>query len=252
MRPFPFDARRYYYYDVGAAGRRRAAAVGGSFSPLSLSPYLWSDPSDLSTLFQERTGASATTPSVVDGVVGSMRDKGSAAVWWTAPSDAARPILRNSGVLYWLEFDGGDDGLSTTVAVSQPFDRVSAWLLGATSDFFLIGEPGGGSNASLYQRSGELRIYSGTELTGLAAPSADTDFVATDRHNGASSRVAIDNGTYQTGNAGANAAAVLTIGGVDGVFADALFYGLVQKGVFTDPEIALLRTYLAAKQGRVL
>jgi hypothetical protein len=231
------------------------ASVGGAasaFDPLSLSPYLWLDPSDLSTLFQERTGASATTPAGVDDPVGSMFDKGSAAVWWVAPSDAARPILRSAGGLYWLEFDGVDAGLSATVAVSQPFDRVSGWQLGASSDFFLIGEPGGGSNASLYQRSGELRIYSGAELTGLAAPASDTDFVATERHSGASSHVAIDNGAYQTGNAGTNAAAVLTVGGIDGVFADALFYGFAQKSVFTDPEIALLRTYYAAKQGRVL
>lgn len=73
---------------------------------------VWFDPATLSTMKQERTGASATTPAAVDSPVGSHLNRGSLGGWATAPSDAARPILRSSGGLYWLEFDGTDDCLS--------------------------------------------------------------------------------------------------------------------------------------------
>lgn len=68
----------------------------------------WFDPSDTATLFVERTGASATTPASINGPVGTMLDKHGTR-HATAPSDAARPILRQSGGLHYLEFDGVDD-----------------------------------------------------------------------------------------------------------------------------------------------
>lgn len=89
-------------------------ALIGSFSPATLGAKVWVDPSDLSTLKQERTGASATTPAVVDGVVGSVRNKGSAGGWFVAAADSRRPVLRSNGTLCWLEFDGADDYLSLT------------------------------------------------------------------------------------------------------------------------------------------
>lgn len=67
---------------------------------------IWFDPSDLSTMFVERTGASATTPASVDGPVGSWRNKGVIGGWATAPADDRRPTLRTDGTFYWLEFDG--------------------------------------------------------------------------------------------------------------------------------------------------
>lgn len=59
--------------------------------------------------FEER--ASQTTQSTVGGVVGSRlsrRYPGDTYIA-VAPSDAARPILRQSGYYYYLEYDGVDD-----------------------------------------------------------------------------------------------------------------------------------------------
>lgn len=88
---------------------------------LALSPSALFDLSVANTLYQERTGASATTPSAVGDVVGSMKNLGTAGGWAIAPSDAARPILRQSGSLYYLETDGVDDEMDiSTITLSAP------------------------------------------------------------------------------------------------------------------------------------
>lgn len=61
--------------------------------------------STITPLYQERTGASATTPAVADGVVGTVYDS-ITDTYIVAPSDAARPIYRVSGGVHWLESDG--------------------------------------------------------------------------------------------------------------------------------------------------
>jgi len=88
------------------------------------------DPSDLSTLYQQRTGAAATTPSAVGGVVGTMLDLSGRGNHATAPSDAARPLLgrepeggRRNLLLSteafestnWAKFVGDLDGSGTTL-----------------------------------------------------------------------------------------------------------------------------------------
>lgn len=77
----------------------------------------WYDINDLSTLFQERTGG-GTTPAVVNGVVGTVRDKSGQGHHAEAVSDAGRPILRQSGWRYYLEFDGVDDRMFTADIVT--------------------------------------------------------------------------------------------------------------------------------------
>jgi hypothetical protein len=61
------------------------------------------------TVFQERTGQFAATPAAVGDPVGTIVNLGTFGGYWTAPSDAARPILRETGGKRWLEFDGVDD-----------------------------------------------------------------------------------------------------------------------------------------------
>lgn len=57
-------------------------------------PKVWLDMSDASTMRQERTGASATTPVVLDGPVGSIRNKGTAGGWATITADNRRPLWK--------------------------------------------------------------------------------------------------------------------------------------------------------------
>lgn len=103
---------------------------------------VWVDPSDLSTMKVERTGAAATTPAVVDGPVGSMRNKGTVGGWFITDLDTRRPTLRSNGTLYWLEFDGntaanqGDymrlvsPGLSLATLEVYVGMRIMGWVTG--------------------------------------------------------------------------------------------------------------------------
>lgn len=137
----------------------------------------WYDPSDLTTVFQERTGASATTPSVADGVVGTILDKSGNGNHWVAPSDAARPLLKTSGGLYWLEFDGSDDGLgvsSITLAASMTAiwgvltsdASIVSFYSENASNFFGVAQNGaGGSAPDANSGTPAYRVNNGDELS---------------------------------------------------------------------------------------
>lgn len=110
------------------------AASIGSFlkaAPVAGVPVeIWLDPSDLSSMKQDLTGAAATTAAVVDSPVGSILNKGRLGGWITCADNASRPILRSSGGKYWLEFSGsqkfqglnrgwGDSYVSTIMGIQR-------------------------------------------------------------------------------------------------------------------------------------
>lgn len=97
---------------LGSAGANLYAQV------LALNPQVLFDISVANTLYQERTGASATTPSAVGDPVGSLKNLGTAGGWAVAPSDLARPTLRSSGGLYWLETDGSNDRMTISITAT--------------------------------------------------------------------------------------------------------------------------------------
>lgn len=244
---------------IDVRGQRRVVIVGReggepAFSPDSIANLsVWHDPSDLVTMRQERTGASATTPTAVDEPVGSMLNKGSLGGWWTAPSDAGRPTLRSDGTLYWLEGDGSDDSLSGTFTeIAQPFTQLSAWMPivtpAAGQTALLVA-----ANRALFIDSPTLRVFYGNGGASTYEPVQDEDFIAIERINGASSQLGVDADAYADVNAGTNGITDHAIFSGIGSNFNGRFYGrLLYNRALTDAEIALCVTYLAAKQGRVL
>lgn len=115
------------------AGRRFLSVGGGVFSPASLPGLaVWFDPAF--GLFQERTGASATTPAAAAAdPVGTWRAR-NVAVYLTAPADAARPTLRFSGTRPYLEFDGTDDQLLNSTAPADWDSSPHTWYATATGN----------------------------------------------------------------------------------------------------------------------
>ena len=95
--------------------RRRKKLFGGArFNPLVYSPALWLDASDQSTLFQDRTGASASTPVASNAdPAGTWKDKSGNARHVTAGSDSTRPTYTTNkqNGLPMLVSDGVDDTL---------------------------------------------------------------------------------------------------------------------------------------------
>jgi hypothetical protein len=184
-----------------------------------------------------------------------MADLGSGGNHFTQATAAARPTYQTSGGKHWLQ-SATNDFMTNSRSASQPIERVSAWriltLAGAT-DF--IGGGVEGNFTALYVSADEteIRIYAGTELAGHAVPAQDVDFVVTERHNGASSRIAVNNGDYVTGDVGAGNPTDMTLfagsaGG--GQFIVARCYGVFERvgaPFLTDAEIALLRTDFAAR-----
>ncbi|MCZ4343146.1 hypothetical protein O4H52_16125 [Sphingomonadaceae bacterium G21617-S1] len=102
---------------------------GNGFHPASLfangEQGAWYDPSDLSTMFQDPAG---TIPAVVDGAIGLIRDKSGHGNHASQSTAASKPTLRQSGGLYYLEFDGVDDFLSTNAIDFSSTNKATVWL----------------------------------------------------------------------------------------------------------------------------
>lgn len=224
------------------------------FSPLSLSPFAFYLP-EPQYLFQEEDGTGAVSS---DGMaVGYMADLSGNGHHLVQATAGSRPLYKTAGGLHWLEFDGVDDRLTALFSLSQPINRVGAYryITLDTNYRILVGGGTDGNNGLLSLNGNSLRMFAGIEAEIATTPAAGTDFVATELFNGASSKGAVDNGAYANVNPSTAAADGITLGdqGSTGGAANCRFYGLVQRGsAFADGEVALLRTYLAAKQGRVL
>lgn len=104
--------------------------INSSYSPASLfkagEQGAWYDPSDLSTMFQDSAGA---TPVTAAGQpVGLIRDKSGRGNHASQATAASRPMLRNSGGLWWLEFDGADDFLETSAINLTATNKLSGFF----------------------------------------------------------------------------------------------------------------------------
>lgn len=219
----------------------------------------WYDPSDISTLWKDAAGTSAVTADG-DGVA-RIDDKSGNGLHLVQATAANRPLYKvdSNGDPYLL-FDGISDFLSVTFggAVTQPLERISAIRqVSWTSNDRIFDNVTSTLAASLAQPSSggggvtpEISINSGAivKTNGLAV---GTSGVVTERHQGASSRIAVNNGAYVTGNAGTTVPTGLSIGarGDGAAPANVRVYGLVQRfgSVLTADEIASLRTWLGEK-----
>lgn len=229
----------------------------GGFNPLSLfaagAVGAWYDPSDLTTLFQDAAG---TIPVTAAGQpVRRMNDKSGNGFHAIAPSDAARPILGQSGADYYLDPDGVNDYLRATFSLTQPWTRVSA-----------IRQDAWTANSRIYSSAtanvGELSQYTpnpGLAISNSAAVHAGggaligVNAVVTEQYDGASSRVSINGGPSATGDVGSGAPNGWTIGAAStalgsGFAANIRFYGGVMiAGSLSDVTLTSLQSYLAGK-----
>lgn len=92
-----------------------ATVANAAFTPLELTPSLWIDPSDTSTMFQLITGATAVTDGSVCGHAGDK--SGNARHLTAAANDTTRPTWNNNAGFPYLNFDGVNDCLRRTAAL---------------------------------------------------------------------------------------------------------------------------------------
>jgi hypothetical protein len=263
--------RRGYDLPIGAL-------PGRSFDlPLLASPAalfaageqgLWYDYSDLSTVFQDAAG---TIPGAVGSVVGLVRDKSGRGNHASQATTSKKPILRQSGSLFYLQFDGVDDALVTgnmdlsasdKLSLFVALDKLSNAALGIFAELQTVGSNGTFRFSAPENTSGPYKLYSkGTALQAATSPNYTAPDVAVVtgtmnisapqivlRRNG--SQVAVDVANQGTGNFGS--AYPLYIGGrtASSFPFNGYNYGLVLRGgPSTAAEIARTEQYLAAKTG---
>lgn len=246
------------------AGRR-------GWSPLSLSPAAWYDPSDLSTLWKDTAG---TTPVTADGdAVARIDDKSGNGRHLLQATSGKRPLYKTSGGLSWLQFDGSDDHLVTASSPALDLGTIEIYsLLQQTAESIThqgycvlasTTNPDWGGVDALAFHSNNTSIYSCLETAGGAAsyigsgnaPLALYEMTkagtsATVRKNGDTGTSGTITGlTTQTGNmfVGARAQTANTAG--NGYFAGN-YYGLaIFSATLSAGNRALLRTWLGNKAG---
>ena len=171
-------------------------------------------------------------------------------------TSAYRPIFRDIAGLRYLEFDGVDDWLRTTFTIAQPIDRISGLQqVTSTPDDRLFGGVAT-SSGSLYQTgtSPRMALFSGAATFSIGDLAVGVNGVVTERHDGASSRLAANNVAYGTGNAGTTVPGGITIGASDlsANPGNLFLHQLIMRGgavAMTDAEIAACRRLCAAKAG---
>lgn len=113
--------KRWNFYTRARKNRDRRQADEAIYSPVTLEQILSLSPEILisaaySNKFVERTGASATTPTDVDGLVGTIQNLGTLGGYIIAGADSHRTRLRKTNDFYHFESDGVDDGLAASLA----------------------------------------------------------------------------------------------------------------------------------------
>jgi hypothetical protein len=231
----------------------------GGFSPLSLSPAAFWDVTDTSTLYQERGGG--TTLSVLDGVVGTIRDKSGNGRNLSNSTDAARPLLRSTSGYSNAEFDGVDDFLTAAVTGLATPCRIM-WALAiptlANSLYLRGAHTSGGNEYGLLNGTTNLTMFSGVTPRSLfpSSPAASTFVVIDEIWNGASSSIQINTTTATTGTMDTGTLGGVTFGGNRfGSFQCStlrLVSCIIVSGTLSAGDAASLRTYMGAKVGVTL
>jgi len=229
----------------------------------------WYDPSDLTTLFQNSNG---TTAVAVGDPVGYIADKSGNTNHAIQATSDRRPVLREAGGLYYLEFDGANSCLATSAIDFSGGDQMSlstgARKEGSSNQMIAELSDNIANNAGTFRLFGNSTLWrysskgsslvSGTAspynapvtsiLTGTSDISADQLTIRVDGVDKES--VTTNQGTGNYGNY------VLNMGARNNGAAQPLtgdIYGLIVRNVVSNAaDIAFTEAYLAAKSGITL
>lgn len=183
---------------------------------LEYSPALWLD--STFGLFQERTGASATTPAAAHGdPVGTWRAR--TGQNFVAPADGQRPTLRLNTGLGFVDFDATDDTLDEASANNVPL----TWFVveetkSAGASRRTLTSSGGDNRVLSISRNNGNSFYVGGSVSGSFAGSAGRHTAALVVPSGANCVAYLNNVDVTGGSvAGANWGALrIGFGGTGG------------------------------------
>jgi len=229
--------------------------------PASVALDAWYDPSDVSTLWKDTAG---TDPVTAQGdIVARVEDKSGNGGHLTQDIADNCPLYQiDSNGNPYLLFDGVDDNIAGTLSgfTSFPFDRISAIRQVSSTSLARIFFHGGGTAMLLQKTSPTIEINDGTAgVVSTITLAVGTNGIVTERHIANASKLAVNNGSYVTGDAGAMVptSGLFRIGAINSSGSNSpsniRFYGCVMKdGTLTEEEILGLRAWLAEKAGATL
>lgn len=260
---------------------------GRRFTPASVQPTVWYDPSDRSTLFQSGTRAAPGAAVVNDGdPVGLVLDKSGNNIDLVQATASKRPLYKISGGISWLQFDGVDDALQSSVTLNlSAFGQLGlafAVTPLSTAAAVMVEH---GPNTNTTDKGFGIYANSATpgqieNATNVAAALDDMDTTAATfgngvtsvlcyqslditqaaaalkmplRRNGAAAAMTSLNESAAAGTVFGNQTLNIASRAGTSVFFNGKFSGLVLKGGgFTAAQRANVETYLGAKVGLVL
>lgn len=244
---------------------RRSGVKKAAFNPLTLSPTVWYDPGDITTLFQDSAG---TTPVTASGQpVGKMLDKSGNGYHATQATSTLRPIYTVSSGNSYLVFDGVDDELDFPVATITLAAVGHTLAMGyqKTGTNYAFGGGSASTNGpiNILHAVNAPRLYclrSGGTVDLTSSISLTGDKVV----RGMLDRAGLSHSVFVDGASGGSAVATNTdlsnasstnysIGGANAAPFGGNIHGVILLNrLVTGAEAAKIDTYLGAKQGRVL
>lgn len=223
-----------------------------AFSPSSLAPLAWYDV-DPAYCYVERSAE--TTLSSINGVVGTIRDRSGNNYHLRAPADAARPTLRNSGALYWLEFDGTADAMRAAFTMTTAWSRYSALKVNTyvASDRMFCGGANDKGDVEMGSATGTIRYVLQPVY---ATPATGTAYTLSEAVSGTSGTFSANAGTPASmGSVTATDPGGMTVGAywngaVHAAYGAINWYGsTVRVAPYSAGELTNLEAYYKAKAG---
>jgi len=218
--------------------------VQPAFSPLDLSPVLWLDAADTSTITE------------VGGAVSQWDDKSGNGNDLTQAQAVYQPVTgtRTLNSLNVLDF-ASDYVEIASLVISQPFTVFCVAETDGASEYTVydFGAAGVATLFNIRNSVGDYRVLSGAVLQGGTSDNDPHVFFIV--HNSTSSLLDVDGVSVLSGNAGTNAATKMRLGvsGGGGNFLDgAIAEVIVVAGTLSAGEIADTEQYLANKWGITL
>lgn len=227
-----------------------------SFNPTSLfsgNTGGWWDASDSTTTFQDTAG---TVPAVANNdPVARINDKSGNGNNLLQATAGKRPILKTSGGLWWLEFDGVSMSLTASFTYNDPANRIHAiQVIAWTINKYVLDGVNVNNCAILMDTvTPQLSCFAGLVAPSTTDCTVGVNHVLSNVANGASSNIAVDNIAPTSGNSGAGTVkggVSLGAAGNDTSFSNIRFYAGIDIGrVLTAGESASCRTFFGAKAG---
>lgn len=259
-------AARAGFVDSAVATATITISSGGGslpFSPARLSPSLWFDASDLTTLFQDVAGASPVTSD--SQAIALIRDKSGNGHDLTQAVAAACPVFRMAGDLRWFEFDGTRKAKLAARFTTNPSDFAIAWASRKTDT-----SPVDGNKSVIAGVDGNM-TWMGDNVLGTTSPSVEYTmasgttnqvyggFDAASVHADHVSIINVAAGalhTYQNGIAGNTTSGVASVS-LDGftfavntyLYSGRIYQFLVFPRALTAGEITELTSWMKARAG---